>query len=74
MKTKIYNPSSIEIQFAEIFLELKDSINEKLTGNEIQNVLVDTKKDNPDLVFELEDNDGDKHEIVIKIIQRAGEA
>lgn len=72
MKTKIYNPSTIEIEFAEILLELRDKIESKLS-NTIDNVTIDTQKDNPDLLFKLTDNDGDKHEIVVKIIQRADE-
>ena len=72
MKTKLYNPSSLEIEFAKTLLELKDKIGEKLSSN-IDCVIVDINKDNPDLLFELTDEDGDRHEVIIKIIQRADE-
>ncbi len=71
MKTTVYNPSHLEIEFAEVLKNLRSDIEAKLKGNEITDILINTNKDNPDLVFKLVDKDGDHHELVVKIIQRA---
>lgn len=73
MKTEFYNPSSIEIDFAKALQSLKDEIDQKLNGNKIISIENKTKKDNPMLYFKLEDNDGDQHELVLKLIQRPDE-
>ena len=70
MITTIYNPSEIETELAEILASFKDQIENKLTSNSIKNISVRVNQDNPDLVLFLQDNDGDDHEVVIKIIQR----
>lgn len=71
MITTSYNPSSLEVQFGEILQSLKDEINTRLPGNVVQEILVDKEKDNPNVLIRLMDEDGDKHELVIKLIQRS---
>ena len=73
MKTTIYNPSAIEIEMAEILTQLKDQISNRMGSNNIVSVTANTDQDNPDLLFVLKDTEGDKHEVVLRIIQRADE-
>lgn len=73
MKTTVYNPSPLETELTDILCDLKDEISSKLSDNQIISITADKKRDNPDLLFVLEDKDGDKHEIVVQIIQRAEE-
>ena len=70
MITSSYNPSKLEIEIAEIIKELQPQIEEKLKDNVIENIKFSAEKDNPDLVLKMVDVDGDKHEVVIKLIQR----
>lgn len=71
MKTHHYNPSVFEVKLASAITNCKAQIQEQI-GDEFK--IVDTEdrmnKDNPMLVFHLEDKDGDPHEVVVKIIQR----
>ena len=71
MKTENYNPSQIETEFAQAIIDLQAELEKKLSGNKIVKVENKIEQDNPQLFIELEDSDGDPHEIVIKIIQRA---
>lgn len=71
MKTITYNPSDLEIELASVILELKDQISTKLKSNKVEDIQIFSDKDNPDLLFKLIDTDGDKHELVVKFIQRA---
>lgn len=70
MKTKSYNPSELEVRFANAISNLKHEIETHIDGNRIIEIDNRIKEDNPLLLFWLEDQDGDKHEMVIKIIQR----
>lgn len=70
MKTISYNPSTLELEFAEAIIELSSEIEKKLKTNKIVNIQKKITEDNPSLQFVLEDKDGDKHEIILKIIQR----
>ncbi len=70
MKTSEYNPSKLEVRLAEIICEIKDTINEKLDTCKIYRAEHDTSIDNPIVTLYLSDNDHDKHEIVLKIIQK----
>ena len=70
MITKDYNPSPIEVRFAEIICELKDEINEKLQNYDISRVENNIQLDNPTVDFFLSDTEGDEHEIILKIIQK----
>ena len=70
MKTISYNPSSLELEFAEAILKLRGEIDKSLSSNRIIEIKKSGNEDNPKLVFFLEDEDGDKHEVVMKVIQR----
>lgn len=69
MKTQTYNPSTLEVDFANALYILQDQIQKHLKDNEIVHVESDIRKDNPQVKFNLLDKDGDPHEIVIKIVQ-----
>ncbi len=71
MKTTKYNPSALEIELANIFKNLQKSIEAELSSNKIEAIELNGHKDNPDLLLKLIDNDGDRHEVVVKFIQRA---
>ncbi len=71
MITKSYNPSPLEIEMADILKKLQSHINEHLSYSYIENMKINKDKDNPDILIRLKDNDGDPHELVLKIIQRA---
>lgn len=72
MKTNNYNPSVFEVNLASAIHACKDEIQKKLQENNMK--IIDSsermERDNPLLTFHLEDGDGDKHEVVIKVIQR----
>jgi len=70
MKTEHYNPSQIEIEFAQAIVDLQSELEKRLSSNKIIKVENKNERDNPQLRIELEDTDGDAHEVVIKIIQR----
>lgn len=69
MKTQKYNPSNLEVEFAQALEDLKEDIQKKLPDNEIIKIENKIKEDNPLVKFYLLDKDGDPHEIVIKVIQ-----
>jgi hypothetical protein len=69
MKTASYNPSSLEVHFANALYVLQKELEQHLDSNQIIHVESHTKRDNPMVKFSLLDKDGDPHEIVIRIIQ-----
>ena len=69
MKTTKYNPSDLEVSFAQALEDLKDQIEKKLPGNDIIDIDNKITADNPIVKFFLLDKDGDPHEVVLKIIQ-----
>lgn len=69
MKTTSYNPSSLEIDFANALHILRADIQQHLLNNQITNVENHLGKDNPMVKFNLVDSDGDPHEIVVRIVQ-----
>lgn len=69
MKTTTYNPSPLEVDFANALYILQDQIQKHLHDNEVINVESDINQDNPIVKFSLLDKDGDPHEIVVRIIQ-----
>ena len=69
MKTSTYNPSSLEVDFANALQILQKEIEKHLLDNQITHVENHLRKDNPMVKFSLLDKDGDPHEIVIRIIQ-----
>ena len=70
MKTTTYNPSPLEVKFANAFEELKDQIETKLGDHKIVKIDKNVTVDNPLLRITLEDKDGDKHMVILKIIQK----
>lgn len=69
MRTIIYNPSPLEVDFAEALTSLQQEIQKQLPGREIIHVESHIKRDNPMVKFNILDKDGDPHEIVVRIIQ-----
>ncbi|MEM1405726.1 MAG: hypothetical protein AAGG59_03045 [Bacteroidota bacterium] len=69
MKTTQYNPSSLEVAFAQAIEDLKSHIEKKLPDNEVIKIENKISADNPTVKFYLLDKDGDPHEVVLKIIQ-----
>jgi hypothetical protein len=69
MKTTAYNPSSLEVDFANALIILQKDIQKHLQGNQIVNVESNINRDNPMVKFSLVDKDGDPHEIVVRIVQ-----
>ena len=54
----------------EAILKLSGEINKNINSNRILEIKKNREEDNPSLIFFLEDEDGDKHEVVMKVIQR----
>jgi hypothetical protein len=73
MKTKIYNPSPLEIEFVNVIESLRLDINKKLQNSEIESFEHKLELDNPILKANIVDEDGDKHTLVLQIIQKPDE-
>jgi len=69
MKTSSYNPSSLEVDFANALQILKEQIQPHLLNNQITRVENNLGRDNPTVKFSLVDKDGDPHELVVRIVQ-----
>lgn len=69
MKTATYNPSPLEVDFANALFIVQKQIEKHLQDNQIVNVETNINRDNPQVKFSLLDKDGDPHEVVIRIIQ-----
>jgi hypothetical protein len=69
MKTTSYNPSSLEVDFANALIILQKEIKKHIQYSKIANIESNIQRDNPMVKFSLVDKDGDPHEIVIRIIQ-----
>lgn len=65
-----YNPSPLEVEFANIIEELRDQIEEKLNGNKIISIDKNSNVDNPLVRITLKDGEGDQHMLILKIIQK----
>jgi len=70
MKTRHYNPSTLEVEFAKAFHELSPQLEKKIKQTQVVDVKADHTLDNPQLTYRLKDKEGDLHEIVVQIIQR----
>ncbi len=70
MKTKVYNPSELEVNLLEIIEQLSPEIDKALNGNKITGIKTFKNEDNPYLLLTIEDEDKDIHEVVIKMIQK----
>lgn len=69
MKTSAYNPSPLEIDFANALYVLQKELEKNLPDNQIIHVESQIRRDNPMVKFSLLDKDGDPHEVVVRIIQ-----
>lgn len=69
MKTTDYNPSPLEVDFANALYILQTEIQKHLQGTQVIQVESQIKRDNPLVRFSLMDKDGDQHEVVVRIIQ-----
>ena len=69
MKTSKYNPSPLEVDFANALVILQQQLEKHLQDNKITRSEPDLTKDNPTVKFTLQDKDGDNHELVIKVVQ-----
>lgn len=69
MKTSAYNPSPLEVDFANAVSILQKEIEKHLKDNQVIHVETSVKRDNPMVKFSLLDKDGDPHEVVLRIIQ-----
>jgi hypothetical protein len=69
MKTVAYNPSPLEVDFANALIILQKDIQKHIQDSKIVNVESNINRDNPMIKFSLVDKDGDPHEIVMRIVQ-----
>jgi hypothetical protein len=69
MKTASYNPSPLEVDFANALYVLQKEIEKNLHDNQVIHVESNIRRDNPMVKFSLLDKDGDPHEVVVRIIQ-----
>jgi hypothetical protein len=69
MKTNAYNPSPLEVDFANALSQLQKELEKNLKDNRVVNVECNVKRDNPMVKFSLIDKDGDPHDVVIRIVQ-----
>jgi hypothetical protein len=69
MKTSSYNPSTLEVDFANALYILQKELEKHLQHNTITHVETQLKRDNPQVRFNMVDKDGDPHEVVVRIIQ-----
>jgi len=69
MKTQNYNPSEMEVKLAQTVITLKDEI-AKIMDVKITQTENKIKADNPMVKLFIMDQDGDEHEMILKIIQR----
>lgn len=70
MKTKYYNPSLLEVNFAKAFQDLAQQLEDKLDAGKVVNITPIHDADNPMVIYKLKDEEGDLHEVVVQIIQR----
>ncbi|MBN8578503.1 MAG: hypothetical protein KF775_10055 [Cyclobacteriaceae bacterium] len=69
MKTTSYNPSPLEVDFANALVILQKQLEAHLQDSQIVNVEPNITRDNPVVKFNLVDKDGDPHELVVRIVQ-----
>ncbi len=70
MKPTQFNPSPLEVEFANAISDFKEQLVQKLTNMHLENIETHLNKDNPHVLFMLKETDGTRHEILIKCIQR----
>ena len=71
MRTKFYNPSKLEVKFAQALEDLTPQLEKRLDdGERVIDIEAIHDADNPMVIYKLEDKEGDLHEVVVQIIQR----
>lgn len=71
MRTRFYNPSKLEVNFARAIKDLTQQLEKKLDeGEKVINTESIHHTDNPMVIFKLQDKEGDLHEVVVQFIQR----
>lgn len=70
MKTTSYNPSPLEVEFAKAIEENIETIAKRLSNLKITRIDNKIDTDNPALRIHILDEDGDKHLLTIKLIQK----
>jgi hypothetical protein len=70
MKTTTYNPSPLEVEFANALTQLRSELEAHLSQNKIDQIENNIQADNPFVKVFMTDEDGDKHQMVIKLIQK----
>jgi len=70
MKTEHYNPSTLEVELTHQLAKLTSDFEAGLSSNKIIEISSSLNMDNPRSIVKTKDDDGDPHEIVLKIIHR----
>ena len=70
MKTISYNPSDLEVEIAGSIEKLQGQISELLPNRKIDSIEQKLDMDNPTIYLHVSDDDGDKHVVVLKLIQK----
>lgn len=70
MKTSNYNPSVLEVHLTKVLKQMQDEITARMDGYKVYRIEDHPDRDNPDLHLHIEDSDGDRHVLVLKIIQK----
>jgi len=70
MDQESFNPSPLEVEFANAIEQVSEQLAGLIPENRILHVEKDILLDNPQLKVTLENNQGRKREVVIRIIQR----
>ena len=70
MKTPNYNPSPLEVEFAKCIEENLENLSNSLNERSITRIEQQTETDNPTIKVHVQDDDGDKHLLVLKLIQK----
>jgi hypothetical protein len=69
MKTTSYNPSPLEIEWANALSKIPSEIEKHLSGNRIVQAICDLTQDNPAVKIQLVDPEGDHPDVVVRIVQ-----
>ena len=70
MKTESYDPGKLEVEMANIMLKIRNELESGLSDNTIESISANIKLDNPQVHIKTGDNDGDPHEVILRIIQK----
>ena len=70
MKTTSYNPSPLEVEFASSIEKNKEGLSNSLVDRSITRIEQIIDADNPTIKVFVQDDDGDKHLLILKLIQK----